>query len=46
MEAELGKLPGLGGMRLLRRAIARAERRRTVHRGDDRPALPVAAALI
>ena len=27
MEGELSKLPGLGGMRLLRRALARAERR-------------------
>ena len=27
MESELSKLPGLGGMRLLRRALARAERR-------------------
>ncbi|MGH2726919.1 MAG: ferritin-like domain-containing protein [Actinomycetota bacterium] len=48
MEAELSKLPGLGGMRLLRRALARAERRAAV---TDAPTgrssrLAVAASLV
>ena len=44
MELELSKLPGLGGMRLLRRAMARAERRGRSE-PPARPAFPVAASL-
>jgi rubrerythrin len=45
MESELSKLPGLGGMRLMRRALARAELRARfapVLRGNG---IPVAASL-
>ncbi|MGH2785430.1 MAG: ferritin-like domain-containing protein [Actinomycetota bacterium] len=45
MERELSKLPGLGGMRLIRRAMHRAERREGRGRAS-RPALPVAASLL
>ena len=44
MELELSKLPGLNGMRLLRRAMGRAQRR-TAARAAPRAALPVAASL-
>ena len=46
MEAELSKLPGLGGMRLIRRAMARAERRAGATRRPSGAALPVAASLV
>ena len=46
MEAELSKLPGLGGMRLLRRAMAQAAAR--AGRAWEQPsrALPVAASIV
>jgi rubrerythrin len=46
MEGELSKLPGLGGMRLMRRALARAERRAGVAPVSRRSGVPVAASLI
>jgi rubrerythrin len=46
MEGELSKLPGLGGMRLMRRALARAERRAGAEPVPMRSGIPVAASLI
>ena len=46
MEGELSKLPGLGGMRLMRRALARAERRAGSAPIQMRSGIPVAASLI
>ena len=48
MEAELSKLPGLGGMRLLRRALDRAERRAsdTSVRSGSSGRFAVAASLL
>jgi hypothetical protein len=45
MERELSKLPGLHGMRLMRRAMARAERRAGGVLTPARP-IPVAASLV
>ena len=45
MEAELSKLPGLGGMRLMRRAMSRAERRSGAGLGIP-AGIPVAASLV
>ncbi len=46
MEAELSKLPGLGGMRLMRRAMARAVRRSGRAPAAPRATLPVAASIV
>lgn len=46
MEAELSKLPGLDGMRLMRRAMAQAARRAGRVPNAPRPALPVAASIV
>jgi hypothetical protein len=46
MEAEMSKLPGLGGMRLIRRAMARAEHRAGIRPIAPRAALPVAASIV
>ena len=46
MERELSKLPGLSGMRLMRRALDRAERRLGSRRVGPSQGLPVAAALL
>ncbi len=46
MERELSKLPGLEGMRLIRRALDRAERRRARVPARGTEALPVAASMI
>jgi rubrerythrin len=46
MESELSKLPGLNGMRLLRRAMARAERRARPAAVERASRLPVAASII
>jgi rubrerythrin len=46
MEAELSKLPGLSGMRLLRRAMARAAERDGRSQQAPRTALPVAASIV
>jgi hypothetical protein len=45
MEGELSKLPGLGGMRLMRRALARAERRAGFAPVLRSKGIPVAASL-
>jgi rubrerythrin len=45
MERELSKLPGLGGMRIIRRAMERSERRLGPRKGAPQ-GLPVAAALL
>ena len=46
MEAELSKLPGLGGMRLMRRALVRAERRAVATVQPAGRRIPVAAAIL
>ncbi|MFY9588414.1 MAG: ferritin-like domain-containing protein [Actinomycetota bacterium] len=46
METELSKLPGLNGMRLLRRAMAQAAQRAGRVVSPSRPALPVAASIV
>jgi rubrerythrin len=46
MEAELSKLPGLGGMRLMRRALDRAGRRIGGEQVERRAGLPVAASML
>ncbi len=46
MEAELSKLPGLNGMRLIRRAMARAAERSGRSMSTLRPAFPVAASIV
>jgi len=46
MEAELSKLPGLSGMRLLRRAMGRAADRAGRAPARARTALPVAASIV
>jgi len=46
MEGELAKLPGLGGMRLMRRAMMRAERRAAITPVLRPSGIPVAAALV
>ena len=46
MERELSKLPGLDGMRLMSRAMARAERRAGVMPIGGRAGIPVAASLV
>ena len=46
MEAELSKLPGLNGMRLLRRAMSQAAQRAGRAVSPSRPALPVAASIV
>jgi rubrerythrin len=46
MERELSKLPGLGGMRLMSRALTRAERRAGIPPIDGRTPIPVAATLV
>jgi rubrerythrin len=45
MEGELSKLPGLGGMRLMRRALVRAERRAGFAPVLRSKGIPVAASL-
>jgi hypothetical protein len=46
MEAELSKLPGLNGMRLMRRAMSQAAQRAGRSLRSPRRALPVAASLV
>jgi len=46
METELSKLPGLDGMRLMRRAMARAQRRAGATVPLRRPSIPVAASIV
>ena len=46
MEGELSKLPGLAGMRLIRRAMTRAQRRAGGTAASPRAVLPVAASIV
>jgi len=46
MELEMSKLPGLDGMRLMRRAMARAERRSRAATPIRAAGVPVAAAIV
>jgi rubrerythrin len=46
MEGELSKLPGLGGMRLMRRALARVEQRTGMTPARHSTGIPVAASIV